>query len=310
MLEDAGARVGLADFPPMRTEPLDKCPISVVTLTKNEARHIGRCLASVAWADDRIVVDSGSTDGTQAIAHALGANVIQQTWLGFVPQRQRGVEAARHDWVLFLDADEVVDAELAKAIQDTIAAGPNPDDGFAVNRRDEFFGVLFPNLKNRARRAAFVRMFNRRRSHGNPDHLIHEEVKFPGRSIELPGVLLHWRSFKLAEQLHRYITNADLEATQMAQLGKRASALKLLGWPVLRFLWVYVARGGWRMGEAGLVVALMIAHAEFLRWATLWERQKAKHLADPPEHLVSGAHTAARKAAPATRSASDVAHQS
>ena len=62
--------------------------------------------------------------------------------------------------------------------------------------------------------------------------------------------------------------------------------------------------------EAGLVVALMIAHAEFLRWATLWERQKAKHLADPPEHLVSGAHTAARKAAPATRSASDVAHQS
>ena len=309
MLKDAGTRTDFASHSSVRTETLDKCPISVVTLTKNEARHIERCLASVAWADERIVVDSGSTDGTQAIASALGANVVQQAWLGFVPQRQRGVEVARHDWILFLDADEVVDAELAKAIQAVVAAGPNPDDGFAVNRRDEFFGLLFPNLKNRARRAAFVRMFNRQRSCGNPNHLIHEEVKFPGRSIELPGVLLHWRSFKLAEQLHRYITNADLEATQMAQMGKQASALKLLGWPVLRFLWVYVARGGWRMGEAGLVVALMIAHAEFLRWATLWERQKAKHLADPPEHLVNGGY-AVHEATATTRSASDVAHQS
>ena len=283
---------------------MDKCPISVITLTKNEARVIERCLASVAWADDHVIVDSGSTDGTQAIAGAAGARVVEQSWLGWVPQRQRGVEVARHDWVLFLEADEVVDAELGAAIRAAIAASANQDDGYAVDRRDEFFGVLFPNMKNRARRAAFIRMFNRRRSHYNPAHLIHEEVVFPGRSVPLPGVLLHWRSFRLAEQMHRYITNADLEATQMAQAGARAGALKLLGWPILRFLWVYVARGGWRMGEAGLVYAVMTAHAEFLRWATLWERQKVTHLADPPEHLVTG-----KAAAPAPASAGNVAHQ-
>lgn len=282
---------------------MDTCPISVITLAHNEARCIGRCLASVAWADERVVVDSGSTDGTQDIARALGAHVVEQEWLGWVPQRQRGVEAARHDWVFFLEADEIVDAELGAAIRSVIAAGADPDNGYAVDRRDEFFGVLFPNMKNRTRRAAFVRMFNRRRSRYNPAHLIHEEVHFPGRSIPLPGVLLHWRSFRLAEQMHRYIDNADLEATQMARAGARASALKLLSWPVLRFLWCYVARGAWRMGEAGLVFSIMAAHAEFLRWATLWERQKAKHLADPPEHLVTG-HRAAT-----TRAAGDVAHR-
>ena len=275
---------------------MDKCPISVITLTKNEAHIIKRCHDSVAWADDHVVVDSGSTDGTREIAAALGARVFEQPWLGWVPQRQRGVDLARHDWVLFLEADEVVDAELGAAIRASIAAGANPDDGFAVDRRDEFFGRLFPNMKNRARRAAFVRMFNRQRSRYNPAHLIHEEVNFPGRSIALPGVLLHWRSFRLGEQMHRYITNADLEATQMAQAGKRANVVKILGWPILRLLWVYVARGGWRMGEAGVVYAVMAAHAEFLRWATLWERQKVKHLADPPEHLVTGARAPASAA--------------
>lgn len=297
---------------------MDRCPISVITLAHNEARCIGRCLASVAWADERVVLDSGSTDGTQDIARAFGARVVEQEWLGWVPQRQRGVEAARHDWVLLLDADEVVDAELGAAIRAAIASDPDPGDGFAVDRRDEFFGVLFPNLKNRKRRAAFIRVFNRRHGRGNPAHLIHEEIEVPGRSIPLPGVLLHWRNFTLAEQMRRYIGNADLEAAQMARAGARAGALGLVAWPVLRFLWVYVARGGWRMGEAGLVVAMMTAHSEFLRRATLWERQKAKHLADPPAHLVarggaaaSGAatHTAALHGAPAARSAGGVARR-
>ena len=287
---------------------MHRCPVSVVVLTKNEARLLERCLRSVAWADEHVVVDCGSTDGTQALAAQLGARVVEQSWLGWVPQRQCGAEAARHDWVFFIEADEIVDAELAAAVQAAIASGPNPQDGYAVDRRDEFFGQLFPNMKNRARRRAFIRLFNRRHSRYTATNIIHEEVEIKGRSIALPGVLLHWRSFTLAEQMGRYIGNADLEATQMAQAGARAGILKLLAWPMLRFAWCYLARGGWRLGEAGLVHAMMAAHSEFLRWATLWERQKVEHRADPPAHFLAGSRAVGGPTA-APGAADRTAHQ-
>lgn len=267
----------------------EPAPISVVVMTRDEAVMIGRCIASVAgWADDIVVLDSGSADATREIAAAAGARVFEQAWLGFSAQRNRAVALARHDWVLCLDADEVVDAELAAAIRAAIAAGPDPRDGFALNRRDEFFGRLFPNMKNQARNRAFIRLFHRGHGFWDPDQMIHEEVRVPGRSIPLPGVLLHWRSFTLAEQLRRYIGNADLEAAQLAARGRRGGPSRLLIRPPLRFLWCYVARGGWRMGEAGLVQAMMAAHAEWLRWATLWERQRVQPVLHPPAELVAG----------------------
>jgi glycosyltransferase involved in cell wall biosynthesis len=274
-----------------RARPVEagRVPLSVVVMTKNEAAVIGRCLGSVAdWAEDMVVLDSGSTDATRQIAASLGARVFEQPWLGFSAQRNRAVALARHDWVLCLDADEVVDARLAEAVRAAILAGPDPRDGFALDRRDEFFGKLFPNLKNRARNAAFIRLFHRGRGRWNPDQLIHEEVEVPGRSIALAGVLLHWRGFTLAEQLRRYIGNAELEVEQMQAAGRRGSLWRLFVHPPLRFAWCYIACGGWRMGEAGVIQGMMVAHAEWLRWASLWERQKAPRVPHPPAALVTG----------------------
>ncbi|MCO6418402.1 glycosyltransferase family 2 protein [Siccirubricoccus sp. KC 17139] len=273
-------------LPPSTT---DKVQLSVVIMTKNEAAVISRCLGALMdWADDVVVLDSGSTDGTRQIAASLGARVFEQPWLGFSAQRNRAVELARHDWVLCLDADEVVDARLARAIREAMAANPDPRDGFCLDRRDEFFGKLFPNLKNRARNRAFIRLFHRAHGRWNPEQLIHEEVQVPGRSIPLPGILLHWRSFTLGEQLRRYLGNVELEVEQMQLRGKRGSIWRLFVHPPLRFAWCYIACGGWRMGEAGIVQGMMVAHAEWLRWASLWEAQKAPRVPHPPAALING----------------------
>ena len=165
--------------------------------------------------------------------------------------------------------------------------GPDPRDGFALDRRDEFLGRVFPNMRNRSRQRAFIRLFHRRHGRWNPDQLIHEEVVVPGRSIPLPGRLLHWRNFTLGEQLGRFLTNAPLEVAQMQAHGRRAGPLPLLAWPLLRFGWCYLACGGWRLGLAGLVQAMLMAHAEFLRWASLWEAQQVVPSPHPPAALLA-----------------------
>ncbi|WP_372624427.1 glycosyltransferase family 2 protein [Falsiroseomonas sp.] len=266
----------MSDAPSHRTQPAaGKVPVSVIILTKNESAFIERCMQGVAWADDIVVVDSGSTDDTRERAAALGARVFEIPWRGWVPQRQEGIARARHDWVFILEADEMVDETLAAAIRAAIAGDtpPDPADGYTVERRDRFFGLVLPQQRNRRRQRAFVRIFNRRRSHYHPEHIIHEEVVFPGRSIPLRGTLLHCRGFTFGQQMARYLEVAGDEADQMERRGTHASALKVLAWPVLRFLWVYVKCGGWRLGGPGLVHALMVATSEYMRWALLWERQ-------------------------------------
>ncbi len=264
-------------------------PLSVIILAKNEADMMERCLANVVgWADDVLVLDSGSTDGTREIAASLGARVVEQPWLGWSGQRNRGAALAKHDWVMCMEADEVMDAPLKRAIAAVLAANPDPRDGFSIVRRDEFFGRLFPNLRNRARQRAFIRFYNRTQSQWNPDHLIHEELMLPGRSIPLPGVLLHWRNFTLGEQLDRYLSNVKLEVAQLEAKGTRGAVWRMLLRPPARFLWCYVACGGWRMGSAGLVQAMMVAHSEWLRWATLWERRHAPRVPHPPAALIAG----------------------
>jgi glycosyltransferase involved in cell wall biosynthesis len=261
------------------------CPVTVVILTKNEEAFIARCIASVAWADEVLVLDSESTDRTRQIAGDMGASVYVQPWLGWVGQHQAGIALARHDWILVLDADEIMTPTLRDGILSALAAHPDPRDGYVVDRRDEFFGRLFPNMKRAALRRTYVRLFNRQHSQYHPEDLIHERVVCPGRMISLPGVLLHWRSFTVGDQIERYVTNSAPEADMMQRSGVRVGALRLLLMPVLRFLWCYVYCGGFRLGTTGLVHAMMNANAEFIRHAVLWERQSVERRLHPPESV-------------------------
>jgi glycosyltransferase involved in cell wall biosynthesis len=253
--------------------------VSVVILTKNEARLIARAISSVSWADEVVVVDSGSTDQTRELAQGLGAVVHHQDWLGWRLQHEAAAARASHDWIFSLDADEIVTPELGAAIVEALRSNPDPRDGFVLERREEFLGTLMPNMRRRSNRKSFVRLYNRTQGHYDPALDIHEQVRCPGRLHGLNGSLLHWRNYTIGQQADTLNRNADIEARMLVRQGGRWGRAWLIGKPVLRFLWLYLACGNWRFGTRGYIWSVLHSGAEFLRQAKAWELQ---HVTQPP----------------------------
>ncbi|MEO6445110.1 MAG: glycosyltransferase family 2 protein [Gemmatimonadaceae bacterium] len=250
--------------------------VSAVILTRNEEALIERCLRSIRdVVDDIIVVDSCSTDSTREIATHLGARVVEQPWLGWIRQRALGIQLAQHDWVLILEADEIVTPRLASSIREALASHLDPADGFSIDRRDDFLGVLLPSMRRSKKRKSFVRLFNRTRSAYDPTLVIHDEVRVAGRTAPLAGIMIHWRGFTIVQQVARYTHYAPLEAEVMEAKGERVSVASLAWRPFLRFGWCYFICGGFRLGARGFAHALMVASSEYLRFAAVWERQQA-----------------------------------
>lgn len=271
-------------------------PVSVIVLTLNEEAYVERCLGQLLpWADEVLVVDSGSTDRTVAQAEAAGARVLHQPWLGWSPQHNAGLDAARNDWCLFVDADEIVDDRLSESIAAALAAAPDPRTMFVVERIEEIAGVILPSMRRRSKRLTLVRLFNRRHAQYDPEMLIHEEVVGDGPRVMLEGGLLHWRNADLDLRFTQNNRNATIEAAALAKDGARWSALRIATKPILRFLWCYVWCGGWRAGAAGLVYCMSAADAEFMRQAKLWELQAVERQQHPPKHLYVGNGTKATK---------------
>jgi len=259
--------------------------VTVIILTKNEELFIQRCIESASWADEVLVLDSLSTDRTRDIAREAGATVYEQEWLGWIGQKERAIALARNDWIFSLDADEIITDQLADSIRRAFRGTPSPLDGYVVERRDEFFGKILPNTKRRKLRKSFIRLFNRRFSRFNPETIINETVLFPGQTVALNGPLLHWRNTIFTAQMYKAVENASLEAELLSRRGVRARGYHLLQWPLLRFLWLYIGGGFFRLGTPGLMQAMMRSHAEFLRFAMFWERQNVSRQLDPPPSL-------------------------
>jgi glycosyltransferase involved in cell wall biosynthesis len=257
--------------------------VSVVILTKNEASLIARAISSVGWADEVIVVDSGSTDQTCELAKGLGAVVHHQDWLGWRLQHEAAAARASHDWIFSMDADEIVTPRLGAAIVEALRDNPDPRDGFVLERREEFLGILMPNMRRRSNRKSFVRLYNRACGHYDPALDIHEQIRCPGRLHSLEGPLLHWRNYTIGQQADTLNRNAEIEARMLVRKSTgRRGALWLIGKPVLRFLWLYVACGNWRFGTRGYIWSVMHSGAEFLRQAKAWELQNVTTVTHPP----------------------------
>lgn len=255
-------------------------PVSVVVCTLDEEGVIERCLNSVAWADELLVVDSGSTDTTRERAERAGARWVEQPWLGFSAQKNAGARLAHNDWVLSLDADEIVTPQLGRSLQ-TATGGPiDPRDGYAVDRRGDFQGVLLPNGARRSKRRGLVRLYNRRFSQWDEDMVVHEVVRCPGRVHRLDGPLLHWNDLSLDELFSLFNRYATVEADNLHDRGARASALSVIARPMLRFAWHYLIRGEFRLGGQGLVHSAVKATSDLMRYAKLWEKA-AKSPRDP-----------------------------
>jgi glycosyltransferase involved in cell wall biosynthesis len=260
-------------------------PISVVILTKNEERFIARAIASVWWADEVVILDSGSTDCTVEIATAMGAVVCHQDWLGWRLQHEAAAKLAAHDWILSLDADEIVLTQLGESVLAAMNSNPDPRDGYVLERREEFLGTLMPNMRRRKKRKSFVRLYNRQFGGYDRDLEIHEQIRCPGRLIPLEGPLLHWRNYTLGQQVHTLNKNAEIEARMILKSGQRPGGPRLVFKPIARFFWLYVLCGNWRYGIKGYTWSLLHAGAEFLRQAKAWESDRVEPAIDPDSHV-------------------------
>lgn len=250
--------------------------ISATIITFNEATNIGDACKSLGWADEIVVVDSGSTDQTRQIAEACGARVITREWPGFALQKQFAVDQAAYDWIFSLDADERVSEELRASVAE-LGAGPEASlaDGYRIPRRSYYQGRWikgggwYPDYQ--------MRLFKKSRGAWEP-RLIHESVKLDsGARVEkLSGDILHY-SVRDAAHHHRMIGEryAPLAAQQMFEAGRHTSTLKIAAAAPAAFVRSYVLKGGFRDGLAGLSIASFAAHHAFLKHVMLWERQKA-----------------------------------
>jgi glycosyltransferase involved in cell wall biosynthesis len=228
-----------------------RLPISAVVITRDAARHIAAVLGAVDFCAERLVLDSGSVDETRGIAKAAGARVESQPFLGYGPQKRRAVELASHDWILSLDADEVLDDDARAACQRLDLSDPSacweiPRRTF-VGRREIRHGAW--------RGERVLRLFNRTTAAFKPLP-VHEEVESMRPPRLLPGSILHYGFTDCRDVLARSLRYAPLKAEILRAAGGPTGSWILPLRGLAAFFKSYALRGGWRDGGAGFVIAL------------------------------------------------------
>jgi glycosyltransferase involved in cell wall biosynthesis len=239
--------------------------LSVIVITKNEASNIRACLESIAWADEMIVVDSGSTDDTVKICREMGAKVFECDWPGFGIQKNRALSYASKDYIFSIDADERVTPELRAEIQ-RVLASVDAADVYMISRLSNYCGRFmrhsgwYPDM--------LPRLFMRGRAHFS-DSLVHERLIIEGSLAQLKGELLHYAFDDAEEVLHKVNQYSTAGALMMQQRGKRSS----LTGAVLRGLWsfvrTYLLRGGILDGREGFMLSVSNAEGTYYRYIKL-----------------------------------------
>jgi glycosyltransferase involved in cell wall biosynthesis len=245
--------------------------LSVVVVTRNEEDRLRAALESVAWADEIVVVDAESDDKTVTIAREFTDHVVVRPWPGYAAQKNVAIDLATGDWVLSLDADEIVSTELTAEIRRVLAAD-GPADGYAVPRRNIFWGRwvrhggLYPDWQLRLFRCGRGRFVER---------AVHESVRVDGRVERLAGHLEH-RSYRdVGDFLARADRYAALAAADAVAQGRRAGAREFVLRPLGRFLSMYVLGRGFLDGWRGFLLASLYAYYVLIRAVKIWERTKA-----------------------------------
>ncbi|OMQ20122.1 glycosyltransferase family 2 protein [Serratia oryzae] len=242
--------------------------LSVVMIAKNEAELLPDCLQSVAWADEIIVLDSGSQDGSVALAESLGAKVFTHTdWQGFGKQRQKAQSYATQDYVLMIDADERITPELRQSIEHALTIA---DDNvvYSLGRRNLFLGRFmrhsgwYPDRVNR--------LYANQRYRYNDD-LVHESLNINGaKVVPLKGDLLHLTCRDFFAFQRKQLHYAEQWAAQRHQAGKNCGFLSILTHTLGAFCKTWLLRAGFLDGKQGLLLAVVNAQYTFNKYAALW----------------------------------------
>jgi hypothetical protein len=290
------------------TAPRSSVPVSVVIPVKHEAANLPRCLASVSWAAEIFVVDSQSTDATPTIAGEFGAQVVQFHYAGGWPKKKEWALRHlpfRHDWVLLLDADEVMPADAADEIREIVQNPAAPHAGYWINRRFMFLGqwlrhAYFPNWNLRLARHRLARF--ERLAEGDTrsgDNEVHEHLLVEGTTGRLRCLMDHYAfpSVEVFVEKHNRYSNWEAIVAlqppaaggsgqlQAARVGWRRRlknlAKRLPGRPLLRFCYVYFWQRGFLDGRAGWYFAWLHATYEFLTVAKTYELRQARRRPPP-----------------------------
>lgn len=247
--------------------------LSATVITLNAAQQLAECLRSLAFADEVLVVDCGSTDGTIELARQHGARVIHQDWLGYGAQKQFAVQQAAHEWVLCVDADERITDALRESIEGALLS-PSAQ-GFAMARCNRFMGRWLRHGEGYPDWS--MRLFHR--AHGRwSTHPVHEFVQANGPVLRLRGDLLHESAQSLTDYLSKQNRYTTLAAQQMFAQGERAGVLRLALSPLVRFFKFYLLRLGFLDGVAGLVHISIGCHNSLMKYAKLRALQQGEEI--------------------------------
>jgi glycosyltransferase involved in cell wall biosynthesis len=248
--------------------------ISVVIICRNEAHIIGKTIAAAQHvSDDVVVVDSGSTDGTQSIVNALHARLIETVWEGYGPNKNKGVAMAMHDWILSIDADEIIEDALIAELQNLVFT----DNNIVYNIRFRaFLGdkmIRYGEWKN----DQHIRLYNRKHCGWN-EAAVHEGLVFPENTKvrTIKGYIHHYTSRNIADFAAKTVNYAMLNAQKYYERGKKAGWLQYRMAPAFSFVKNYLLRFGFLDGEAGYTVAKMNAWYTWLKYTRLRELHKNK----------------------------------
>lgn len=251
-------------------------PLSVTIIALNEEKNIARAIESVrGFAQDILVIDSGSNDQTGEVARHLGARVIGNPWRGYGQQKNFAQAQAVHDWILNLDADEEVSPELAIEIQQVLERDEGKNiQGYSLPRLSKYlgrwihYGGWYPNR--------LLRLANRRHgSWSEPD--VHEEWIVSGTVLPLKYDLFHYPFLSIQDQVTTNLRYSTQGSETLRKKGKRKSLLHLLLKPLGKFIETYIVKQGFRDGIAGFIISVNAAHSIFLKYAYLFDPSGRKN---------------------------------
>jgi len=256
---------------PTHTSRCDENKISVCIIAGNEEHNIRRCLDSVTWADEIVVVDSYSKDKTPEICREYTDRVYQHRWLGYIKQKQLSKELAQHPWVMFVDADEEVSPGLSEEIRQRFSS-PIPEEvaGFEFPRLVFYLnrwirhGDWYPDIK--------LRLFRRDRGHCGGSEP-HDRIFVDGHVVKLKSNLRHYTYRGISDQLATINRFSSISAQEHDARGRRFFLHDLLLRPLFRFFRGYLVKRGFLDGTPGLVIAVVTAYGTFIKYAKMWERR-------------------------------------
>lgn len=245
----------------------EKLPISVYVLTYNNIRTIKRCLESLGWAEELVVVDSFSTDGTFEICKRYTDKAYQVAFKGHRDQYQYAADLTKNDWIMFVDADEEIPKELVDEIREELKVNGSVFDGFFIYRRTYYlgrwirYGGWYPDGE--------IRLY--RRDKGRWEGGLHAKVVVNGNVKKLRNEYLHYTYNDISDQIKTIDRYSNIAAEDLIKSGERFNLFKLLFHPPLRFIKEYFLKSGFRDGLPGLIIAVSTMYYVFIKYAKHWE---------------------------------------